>query len=78
MRVLDGLSREDGDFVAVDLDGPLRRRWPFARLKPSLDVGRTPDDLHLVLLQRQVVADVEIRAANLVEGLVWKKRKSSQ
>jgi hypothetical protein len=25
-----------------------------------------------------VVADVEIRAANLVEGLVWKKRKSSQ
>jgi len=26
VRVLDGLSREDGDFVAVDLDGPLRRR----------------------------------------------------
>ena len=50
MGVLDGLCGEDGDLVAVDLDRPLRRRRPLARLEPALDVGRAPHDLQLVLL----------------------------
>ena len=37
--VLDGLGREDGDLVAVDLDGALGGRRPFASLKPSFDVS---------------------------------------
>jgi hypothetical protein len=38
---------KSGDLVAVDLDGPLRRRRPLAELQPPLDVRRAPDDLHL-------------------------------
>ena len=70
MGILDGLCGEDGDLVAVDLDRPLRRRRPFARLQPALDVRRQPDDLHLVLLQGKVSGEVDVGPADLVERLV--------
>jgi len=76
LRVLHGLGRKDGDLVAVDLDRPLCRRRPFSELQPTFDVRRTPDNLELVFLQQDVVFQLEIRLADLVELFVRVRQDS--
>ena len=70
VRVLDGLGRENGHLVTVNLNGPLSGTGSFTCLEPAFYISRTPDDLHLVLLQGQVVPDVEVWTTDLVERLI--------
>ena len=73
VRVLDGLGREDGDLVAVDLNGSLTGIGSFSCLEPAFYVSRTPDYLHFVLLQGQVITDLKVWTTDLVECVICKK-----